>query len=256
MKKQIFLILGMLISMASHAQMGINNTDPKATLDVTAKANNGTTSEGIIAPRLTGDQIKAGDAQYGTAQTGIIVYATAAVAASSTKTVNITSAGYYFFDGSIWQKFLNNLSSPTFFIPKVVTAGKNASGSNQTINGASSFTKLTFSPSTNDGNWSTANNSYTVPEAGFYQISLQALVTPNTGTNSINWIARVTSTSGQQRVVLASIANYAPNSAINRAANITLNLSAGDVVEYGIATGAGSNYVVSSRSFTITFLGS
>lgn len=45
------------------SQVGINNTSPKATLDVSAKTNNGTRPEGFIAPRLTGDEIKAADNQ-------------------------------------------------------------------------------------------------------------------------------------------------------------------------------------------------
>ena len=103
LKKEITAIAIVLSSIA-YGQVGINNTDPKATLDVTAKTNDGSKAEGIIAPRLTGDQIKAADTQYTSAQTGAIVYATAAVGTSTTKTANITDAGYYYFDGSVWQK--------------------------------------------------------------------------------------------------------------------------------------------------------
>jgi hypothetical protein len=42
------------------------------------------------APRLTGDQIKAGDAIYGADQKGTLIYAISAVAVPSTKTANIT----------------------------------------------------------------------------------------------------------------------------------------------------------------------
>ena len=103
LKKEITAIAIVLSSIA-YGQVGINNTDPKATLDVTAKTTDGSKAEGIIAPRLTGDQIKAADTQYTSAQTGAIVYATAAVGTSTTKTANITDAGYYYFDGSVWQK--------------------------------------------------------------------------------------------------------------------------------------------------------
>ncbi|MEY8760552.1 hypothetical protein [Chryseobacterium tongliaoense] len=102
--KKLFISAGILFSVAAYSQVGINTQTPKGTLDVTAKKTDGTTAEGFIAPRLTGDQIKAADAQYGTAQKGIIIYATAAVGTSSTKTANITSEGYYYFDGSLWQK--------------------------------------------------------------------------------------------------------------------------------------------------------
>ena len=73
-------------------------------MDVVARNNNGTTPEGIIPPRLTGDQIKSADGQYGTEQTGAVIYATAAVTVASTKTANMNLPGYYYFDGSAWQK--------------------------------------------------------------------------------------------------------------------------------------------------------
>ncbi|WP_144282071.1 hypothetical protein [Chryseobacterium echinoideorum] len=106
MKKNIIFLGALLLSSAAYSQVGINNETPKATLDVTAKTTNGTKPEGIIAPRLTGDQIKSADTQYDTPQIGTIVYATAAVGTSTPKTVNITSPGYYYFDNNlVWQKF-------------------------------------------------------------------------------------------------------------------------------------------------------
>ncbi|WP_042721686.1 hypothetical protein [Flavobacterium sp. B17] len=104
MKKQTTFIIALITSQFAFSQVGVNNTSPQATLDVTAKTTNGSKPEGFIAPRLTGDQIKSADTRYGTAQTGTLIYATAAVTTSSTKTANITAAGYYYFDGSIWQK--------------------------------------------------------------------------------------------------------------------------------------------------------
>ena len=114
MKKKIILITSLLFTGLVFAQVGINNTSPKATLDVTAKTTNGSTPEGVIAPRLTGDQIKAADTQYGSNQTGTLVYATAAVSSSTAKTVNITAAGYYYFDGTIWQKVINSSTTPVY----------------------------------------------------------------------------------------------------------------------------------------------
>lgn len=107
MKKK-YNILGILIfPIFFHAQVGINNTAPQATLDITAKTTDGSKAEGFIAPRLTGDQIKAADTQYNLAQKGTVVYATAAVTASSIKTSNITIEGYYYFDGVVWQRIIN-----------------------------------------------------------------------------------------------------------------------------------------------------
>lgn len=101
-KKQLLTLFAITTVSIAYGQVGINNTSPKATLDVTAKNTDGSTPEGLIAPRLTGDQIQAANAQYGPNQEGTIVYATSAVTTPGPTTQNITAAGYYYFDGSTW----------------------------------------------------------------------------------------------------------------------------------------------------------
>jgi hypothetical protein len=105
MKNKNFITIGLLLFCScTFGQIGVNNQNPQATIDIAAKTTNGNKPEGIIAPRLTGDQIKLGDAQYGLNQKGTLIYATSAVTSASSKTVNIKTEGYYYFDGSIWQK--------------------------------------------------------------------------------------------------------------------------------------------------------
>ncbi|MDP9962137.1 hypothetical protein [Chryseobacterium lathyri] len=108
--KKTSLLLCFLCTQLFLSQIGINTNNPKSTLDVTAKTTDGTKPEGLIAPRLSGDQIQAGDAQYTMDQKGSIIYATSPVAAASPKTINITEEGYYFFDGNIWQKINQDTS--------------------------------------------------------------------------------------------------------------------------------------------------
>lgn len=108
MKNRIISLSTLLfIVNTMYSQVGINTTNPKATLDVVSNNTNGNTPEGFIAPRLSGDQIKLRDTNYGSEQTGSIIYATSPVTSPSTKTVNITSIGYYYFDGSLWQNIVN-----------------------------------------------------------------------------------------------------------------------------------------------------
>ena len=103
--KKSFFVTAIIAGNFIFGQVGINNESPKATLDVTAKTTTPATAEGIIAPRLTGDQIQGKDAKYLAEQTGTIIYATSAVTGTPAgKTINITEAGYYYFDGLIWQK--------------------------------------------------------------------------------------------------------------------------------------------------------
>lgn len=101
---RVFTLSFMIIySLLSHSQVGINTESPKATLDVNAGFKDGRTAEGIIPPRLTGEQIKLADSKFGEDQIGAMVYATSPVSTPSDKTKNITVSGYYFFDGTLWQ---------------------------------------------------------------------------------------------------------------------------------------------------------
>ena len=111
--KKIFTALSTSLSFYLIGQVGINTSVPQATLDVVASPLNNTKIDGLIAPRLTGAELKSKDALYQATtpsflgQTGAIVYVTTplAVVDVTPKTTNVTSIGYYYFDGSVWQKF-------------------------------------------------------------------------------------------------------------------------------------------------------
>jgi hypothetical protein len=106
--KHLFTAAAMLFSMTVFAQVGINNTSPKATLDITAKTTDGSKPEGLIIPQLSGSNIHTATAAgvYGANQKGLIIYATSADSSPISTTANITSAGYYYFDGTNWQKVM------------------------------------------------------------------------------------------------------------------------------------------------------
>lgn len=113
MKKIITLAIS-LIGISIFSQVGINNTNPKATLDITAGTTDDTKPEGLIAPRLNGDDIQRKDNMYGIDQKGTIVYAKSPVTVQSLKTANINTEGYYYFDGNVWQRFtIGNPASVT-----------------------------------------------------------------------------------------------------------------------------------------------
>ncbi|MFC0428342.1 beta strand repeat-containing protein [Chryseobacterium scophthalmum] len=116
MKKIIFTI-SVLVSGAAYSQVGIDTETPKATLDVKGKPSDLTKADGIIAPRLKGSELKSKDALYTADQKASLVYVTEALASADTtsKTVNVTSIGYFYFDGNIWQK---------------LTTGSNGAGGN------------------------------------------------------------------------------------------------------------------------------
>lgn len=101
----VLTFLGCMVN----AQVGINTNQAQATLDVTGFPANSGKLDGIIAPRLTGDQLRAKN--YTSAQTGATVYVTAADTAPAGQTLNVTSAGYYYFDGSSWIRVNQTQSS-------------------------------------------------------------------------------------------------------------------------------------------------
>jgi len=100
MRKQFITIIALVASAVTFSQVGIDTGAPKATLDVVGKPTEPTTLDGIIAPRLTGDQLRA--KLYTTDQTGAFVYVTAADTAPAEQTADVTSIGYYYFDGTKW----------------------------------------------------------------------------------------------------------------------------------------------------------
>lgn len=108
MRKNILpLFATVLLSGTAFAQVGIYTPNPQLTLDVNAIKTDGSTAEGIRAPRLTEAQVLSANNLYNLGTIGAIVYITSANAASSPKTENITSTGYYYFDGSKWQRMQN-----------------------------------------------------------------------------------------------------------------------------------------------------
>ena len=112
------------IASAQEARVGINTTTPKTTLDVSGKLNTAGTAvdpadvTGLQAPRITLTELNAkGVSLYGASQKGALIYITSATAAeitaaaSNTQAPNITATGYYYFDGSVWQKVTNGASA-------------------------------------------------------------------------------------------------------------------------------------------------
>jgi len=104
MKKSILITL-LSVSTTVFSQVGINTDAPKATLDVMGEPANASSLDGIIAPRLVGEELRA--KTYTPDQKGALVYITVSDTAPSGQTIDVTSEGYYYSDGTKWVK-LNN----------------------------------------------------------------------------------------------------------------------------------------------------
>jgi hypothetical protein len=104
MKKYLLtLVTIMLFTCLAHSQVGINNTSPKSTLDITG-VTAATIPDGVLVPRFTVAELARKDAAYGSAQNGTLVFVTSGTG-SIGKTVNIKGSGFYYYDhpASKWK---------------------------------------------------------------------------------------------------------------------------------------------------------
>ncbi|MDR2235227.1 MAG: tail fiber domain-containing protein [Chryseobacterium sp.] len=90
------------------SQVGINTPDPKATLDIRAKTD-GSRTEGLMIPRLTGDQIQTMTGNILPGTESLMIYATSVPASPTSKVAKITQSGYYYWSGTNWESVSSNL---------------------------------------------------------------------------------------------------------------------------------------------------
>ncbi|MFZ4927754.1 hypothetical protein [Chryseobacterium sp. Mn2064] len=110
----VLLLGSFTISHAQQGSVGINTSTPKSTLDVNGKKDAGgvlltTDITGLQAPRLTRLELtNKGNTLYGVDQKGALVYITdVSTGTAASQRANITSIGYYYFDGALWQKLID-----------------------------------------------------------------------------------------------------------------------------------------------------
>lgn len=106
--KKIFITAGLVASAAAFAQatgkVGVNTATPAATLEITPTTTNAadgaTTNEGILIPRLTAARVAATAAPV----VGTLVYVTNAPSGANATSFSDTTAGFYYWNGTIWTK--------------------------------------------------------------------------------------------------------------------------------------------------------
>lgn len=113
MKKQTIssCMIALVFSSSVFAQVGINTPSPKSTMDISVIRNaagdivNNSQWIGLQAPRLTRGELTAITSSYTTDQNGALIYITDSSSGNNIgQRVNIDSVGYYYFNGSLWQK--------------------------------------------------------------------------------------------------------------------------------------------------------
>lgn len=171
--KKFIIAASVLSSSLLLSQVGINNKEPKTTLDITAKRNaNGSINGndqlvGLQAPRLNRAELTANVANYSTDQSGALIYITdisGGNAAAGTQREYITAIGYYYFDAvaNKWQKIANSTSGNSY------TASNGIAMSSNNVKLGGSLTE----PTTISG--ATAANKFAVTGTGVDAINFDS----------------------------------------------------------------------------------
>ena len=147
--------------------IGIGTITPKVTLDIEGDAASTTVLDGMIPPRLTGDQLRA--KTYSTDQTGAMVYITAADSAPTGQTANVDTVGYFYFNGTVWNPMSLNVNTTVCEIFDQV-------GGQLIDEGIFSDIELATTGIIDTSDYSVTSNSILIKSIGRYEITYRASV--------------------------------------------------------------------------------
>ena len=113
---KLILSTCLFASITSFGQVGIGTDVPSVTLDVKGKPEDASVTDGVLTPRIKGSELKAKNALYDLEQNGTLIFVTEADPNPSTKTINVKSEGYYYYDADneVWQKLAIELPELSF----------------------------------------------------------------------------------------------------------------------------------------------
>jgi len=129
-----FVALCYCLQLTVFAQVGINTSSPNASaqLDVTSS------NKGFLPPRVALTSIT-DNSTISSPASGLLIYNTASAGSST----NAVTPGYYYFDGSKWQRLLNHdkqTTKHTVLINNVAASTSSVSGPNNVSNWTGSYT--------------------------------------------------------------------------------------------------------------------
>lgn len=253
MKKNIMIGGFLCIYTLSFSQVGINTSTPNATFDVAANSSSSSRPEGFIAPRLTGAQLKAKDAAYGVPQKGAIIYITEGLTAAetSTKTSNVISSGYFYFNGTEWVRFENVVRAP-----EMVTAF-NAKGDPEpsivlpsSPQSRLSFPVVNIAADPSIGSWNNTTSQYTVAKKGVYIISTGLKMENVNDFGACSIIIH----GGNQVASSGAISSGGTGAAVQLSAMSSMILNPGDVIWIGASRNSNlSGFTAGYRTVNVIF---
>lgn len=248
----------MFVVTNTFSQVGIGNTDPKATLDITATNATGTTTnvDGLTIPKVTRER-----AQSMTAiniPIATMIYVTEVTTGTATgTTINVTAAGIYFWDGAAWQSVKSSKSATT---TTSLIMQETLSGSEGTNLGLYGFTFASWLPSSaiirrtlgsySDGVYFSSTtaattltnislNGFLSNTGGSNGSATIYIVKYSLGTTGVSYSGTVTGTSlGTQAIATVTSGNIYP---INITVPTSTSLAAGDVIICVIVNNSSGN---------------
>lgn len=235
MKKYLFAI-SILTSFYLNAQngsVGINTENPQATLHVVGNPTDTSKFDGIIPPKITGDEL--GAKSYTSSQIGALVYVTNPATSPSGQVINVTSTDYYYFDGVVWQAFKPALYDVVMrgnYSPKYISFTGDSSTKLGTLEGA-----VGYNATTKSHYFSTMNQT----QSGLYNESIGygSLNTLTTGHRNIaiGYNTLNLNTTGFENTV---IGNNAGTANINFPENVYIGSESGKLLngDYNTMVGA------------------
>lgn len=112
MKKKLLVLISILFTFNTWAQVGINIAEPKVSLHI--KENNSNTAEGIIIPTFKATELQQKNSQYSHDHNGVLIYVNESFPENSPsltatdKMYYVTAPGFYYFNGSQWKSIHGN----------------------------------------------------------------------------------------------------------------------------------------------------
>lgn len=168
MKSKLFICLCFIAGLST-AQVGIGTNEPKATLQIVGLPTDVSVMDGVIFPRITGDQLL--EKNYQTAQQGAVVYVTDAATNPVGQVAHVNASGLYYFDSSTWKvlgEATNSLSDAVY------SASKTGGWSLLTLN-IGNWAKVNLvdlAPKFGGVNINSAGE-YVAPSAGYYHVAYE-----------------------------------------------------------------------------------
>ena len=113
--KKIFTTVAVVFSAIAMAQVGVNTTKPKASLEVTSKTgNSGSAIEGVLIPRVNKQKAYSMATATVKPEESTLIYVnelTGYTGGSNAKVNDITEKGFYYWDGAKWIKSSDNITA-------------------------------------------------------------------------------------------------------------------------------------------------